>query len=297
MNVNHLGFGFVDKAVLENRDLDIYAVLENRDLDIYAKAVYAYLCVYRNNKTGIAFPSMRKLCTDLNICRNTAIKALHSLRECNVIASRFRAYWGYKFTIPRQEIKGFGSLPKAIMINRSLSAKSKAIYALLCAYAGNKGLSFPRATTICRLLKISRSTYDKYMRQLVASGAVIRKQRRIDGKFNSNLYTLSKEIKLEKASYEAAHIQLIKNICGTYGLTPAPIKYFSNILENIFNKYGRKHIQNIPSYLKTIVKNYMDKHNIPVHTKAMSDSQQLLQKQALLRWQIENVDLLLAEQG
>ena len=62
--------------------------------------------------------------------------------------------------------KGFGILPKYVMLDDSLSIEAKSIYAYLCSYAGNGSTSFPSRDTILRELGIGKDAYYNHFRQL-----------------------------------------------------------------------------------------------------------------------------------
>ena len=280
-DIEYLGFGFVDKAILSNKELDIYA-----------KAVYVYLCVYRNIKNNIAFPSMRKLCRELNICRNTATKAIKSLVELKIIERKFRAYWGYKYEIKRNKCMGYSKVPKAIMIDDRLSAQSKVIYALLCIFAGKDTFAYPKTYTICKLLGICKATYSLHIKLLINYKYITREQQRVDGKFASNFYTLEKFIDTNSIRRKG-NIDLIKGICRKLQLDNAPIKYFVEKLEKNIKKFGTSHIHNIELYIKQMIKNYMKKHNIPIPEKDMTEAETLAFRKARMIYELENFDFLL----
>ena len=88
----------------------------------------------------------------------------------------------------------FGVLPKMPMKDNRLSIQSKAIYAYLCAYAGNDGQSFPSTKLMEYELGISKNTLFKYLKELRLSGYVtVEKVKTNNNQFQNNLYILNSE--------------------------------------------------------------------------------------------------------
>ena len=86
----------------------------------------------------------------------------------------------------------YGILSKTLMKDRNIDIKGKAIYALLCTYAGSSRTAFPGVGLILADLGISKDTYYKHMNKLKQYGYVrVRQENRGNGTFASNIYTLS----------------------------------------------------------------------------------------------------------
>lgn len=86
----------------------------------------------------------------------------------------------------------YGILSKTLMKDRNIDIKGKAIYALLCTYAGSSRTAFPGVGLILADLGISKDTYYKHMSKLREFGYVrVRQENRGNGTFASNVYTLS----------------------------------------------------------------------------------------------------------
>lgn len=86
----------------------------------------------------------------------------------------------------------YGILSKTLMKDRNIDIKGKAIYALLCTYAGSSRTAFPGVKLILADLGISKDTYYKHMGQLREHGYVrVRQENSSGGQFKSNIYTLS----------------------------------------------------------------------------------------------------------
>jgi hypothetical protein len=86
----------------------------------------------------------------------------------------------------------YGILSKVLMKDQRVDIKAKAIYALLCTYAGSSRTAFPGVSLILADLGISRDTYYKHMNQLKKLGYVkVRQENSTGGQFMSNIYTIS----------------------------------------------------------------------------------------------------------
>jgi predicted ArsR family transcriptional regulator len=75
-----LGYGTVTKDAMQDRELTIEA-----------KAIYAYLCSFAGGKDE-AWPSVNKMCYDLNISENRLRKHLNLLIEKEYIERYRRRY-------------------------------------------------------------------------------------------------------------------------------------------------------------------------------------------------------------
>lgn len=86
---------------------------------------------------------------------------------------------------------GYGTVPKLIMQDKSLSVYSKAIYAYFCSFTGGGDSCFPSRDKICSDLNISISSYQKYLKALVERGYItVEQQKNESGTFARNVYTL-----------------------------------------------------------------------------------------------------------
>lgn len=86
--------------------------------------------------------------------------------------------------------KGFGVIPKAVMIDKDLTIEAKAIYAYFASYAGNGNTAFPTRNTILSHLKISKERYYKNLHLLDKLGFILINQKRDNGIYARNIYTL-----------------------------------------------------------------------------------------------------------
>lgn len=87
--------------------------------------------------------------------------------------------------------KGFGILPKYVMLDPDLSLEAKTIYAYFCSFAGNGNTAFPSWQTIVFHLQLNKDTYYKHLKQLTEQGYLTITQERAERSiFAHNIYTL-----------------------------------------------------------------------------------------------------------
>lgn len=73
----------------------------------------------------------------------------------------------------------------------NLTIEAKAIYGMLCSYAGAGATAYPSVDFMCRKLHISRDRFYKHMNLLVGAGIVEKTTYKTErGTFASNVYTL-----------------------------------------------------------------------------------------------------------
>lgn len=126
--------------------------------------------------------------------------------------------------------RGFGSIPKYAMLDPNLSITAKAIYAYLCACAGNGTSTYPGRDTIVYHLGINKDTYHKYSKELRNSGYIsVRKAALQPGqahKFTHNIYTIESSPKRfsEDPRYQAPDAGETISVKGIraagYGMIP-----------------------------------------------------------------------------
>ena len=86
---------------------------------------------------------------------------------------------------------GYGLLPKSVMKDPNLKIESKAIFAYLTTFAGNRDTAFPGRELICKDLGISKDRFYKYMNELKEKGYIeVSQVKDRDGKFAHNVYRL-----------------------------------------------------------------------------------------------------------
>lgn len=198
------GFGTIAKLVTTDTDLSIGA-----------KALYAYLCSYCGNGMT-AFPRRNKIMADLCIVEETYYRYFNELKESGYIkAERGKTYpFANTYTIisrpPKlknaktEEIEGenklyvrgikslgYGTVPKAVMQDRRLHFKAKALYAYICSFAGNGNTAFPSRATILHHLQITINPFQRYIKQLIEYNYIDVEQTKKSGRFANNIYYLN----------------------------------------------------------------------------------------------------------
>lgn len=81
-------------------------------------------------------------------------------------------------------VKGFGLVYKGVLQSKDLNLKAKAIYAYLCAFAGNSNKCYPSVKKITNDLNIDYQTFLKYREELESKGLI--RIEREKNKFNAN---------------------------------------------------------------------------------------------------------------
>lgn len=85
---------------------------------------------------------------------------------------------------------GYGLTYQEVYEMENLTIEAKAIYGMLCSYAGSKAMAYPSVDFICNKLKISRTRFYRHMNLLVGAGVVKKEQRKnenqsFSGNFNN----------------------------------------------------------------------------------------------------------------
>lgn len=87
--------------------------------------------------------------------------------------------------------KGFGMIPKHILVHKELTFEAKGIYLFLSSYADEDRTCYPKRATIMEYLGIkSKNTYYKHLKLLTEKGYVVSSKRRYKKEFTSNIYFL-----------------------------------------------------------------------------------------------------------
>lgn len=99
--------------------------------------------------------------------------------------------WADILRIEGVDAKGFGMIPKLVMIDHELSYRAKAIYAYLCSQAGSGSKAFPARSTILRSLSMCKDAFYTHFNALISAGYVsVTRVASPDGRFGKNIYTL-----------------------------------------------------------------------------------------------------------
>lgn len=214
-----------------------YAMLDPT-LPITSKAIYAYFCACAGS--GVTtFPGRDTVLYHLNINKTTYYKYYEKLKEDGYISVRKaapRPGQGSKFThnihmiesnpkrfsedprfkqpggnetIAFEGIKsaGYGLIPRMVMEDPRVSAKSKALYAYLASYTGGGKSAFPEVKKTLYFLQISHSTYKTLLKELVNVNYVVVTQRRVNGRMGVNDYYLVTNPSMSNASHNTLRNQ------------------------------------------------------------------------------------------
>jgi hypothetical protein len=84
--------------------------------------------------------------------------------------------------------KGFGKMPKSILLSKELTATAKLVYGYLSCYANTDGIAFPSEMRIMQELKIGEEKLRKALNQLKTAGKIAIKR------FKHNAYSLLENI-------------------------------------------------------------------------------------------------------
>ncbi|ALV21033.1 DnaD domain protein [Carnobacterium antarcticum] len=87
--------------------------------------------------------------------------------------------------------KGYGIIPKLVMMDKDLSIEAKAIYSYIASYAGNGVSAFPSIKKICYDLQINEKRFSRHKKVLLEKGYIeVTQERKGGGMFASNVYTI-----------------------------------------------------------------------------------------------------------
>lgn len=88
-------------------------------------------------------------------------------------------------------VRGYGILPKMVMLDRKLTIEAKAIYGYFVSYAGAGNQAFPSVQKILDDLGISKTRYYNHFKLLKDYGYIkVNQIRNNNGVFKHNIYTL-----------------------------------------------------------------------------------------------------------
>lgn len=93
--------------------------------------------------------------------------------------------------------KGYGIVPKLIMLDKRLSIESKAIYSYMCSFAGNGSSAFPSVKRIIADLGIGEKRFYKYRKLLVEYGYMEIIEKRVGNRRGNNTYVLKQMVNSE----------------------------------------------------------------------------------------------------
>lgn len=83
----------------------------------------------------------------------------------------------------------YGLVSTDIIQNSELSLRAKAVYTLLCTYAGNERTCYPLVSTLCERTGVSRRTMERILKELELKNYVTR---------NNKVFIINDGLKKEK---------------------------------------------------------------------------------------------------
>jgi len=192
------GYGIVPKSIAKDWRLSLTA-----------KAIYAYFCVY-SDENNTAFPSRDRILKDLNINKQTYYNHLRQLTESGLIvvsgSHNGGQFGNNRYFIPDMPKKGiptngkYGKVAKAVLTDRELSAKAKGLYTYYSVSICETGGAMPCKEQVMRELGIGCTAFEHLNKELEQNGYIAVYKRIVNGRFSSNLVTLSDGEAVEEVS-------------------------------------------------------------------------------------------------
>lgn len=96
---------------------------------------------------------------------------------------------------------GYGLVPRKLMRDKEITPEAKAIYSYLASFAGAGMSAYPSAKLMAAELGMGTNRFYKHRKQLVEKGFITITKRKVDGKWENNIYTLEVDPK------EQPHLQ------------------------------------------------------------------------------------------
>ncbi len=123
--------------------------------------------------------------------------------------------------------RGYGIIPKTVMLDSDLTLEAKSIYAYFCSYSGAGNSAFPGRDKILADLCMSKDSYYKHYNMLLENGYITVEQTKTDGsRYKNNIYTLvNRPLKFltEASDREYAVIRASGLKSAGYGLVPKAV--------------------------------------------------------------------------
>ncbi len=131
---------------------------------------------------------------------------------------------------------GYGISPKYLMKNPEIPLQSKAIYAYLASYTGNKKYCHPTIETICKDLNVNRSTLNKYLKILKEKGFIrVYRIQNEDNLYKNNVYEIVMSKSQIKNNTTHNHKYNKKNEKSPEEVAPSTSDMKEKILNKIYN--------------------------------------------------------------
>lgn len=111
-------------------------------------------------------------------------------------------------------VAGYGLVEKSVLMDPALSPAAKALYSLLCAYAGHKHTAYPTVSRLTSELVMHRNRFYSALSELIQGELVATEKIRSNGQFSRTLYTLTlrsdgQNTKPVKAPYGKVYRQIL----------------------------------------------------------------------------------------
>ena len=226
--VRHKGYGIIPKIIMIDPILSIEA-----------KALYAFFCSFSGGGSQL-FPGREYILHFLKISKNVYYNALNELKDKGLVSVEQKIGEGGKFTnniftlesspslyssVPDETnmsnayhkvyaegllAAGYGFIPKAVMIDDSISFREKAMYAYICAFSGSGNTAFPSKSVILHQLSIGDSSYRSFIKVLVAHNYIRVVRKHENGKLAGNEYIIVDKPNSTEFSLKP-EIKVIKN--------------------------------------------------------------------------------------
>ena len=202
-------------------------------LSIEAKAVYAYFCAFSGSGTT-AFPGRERILDDLSMSKDSYYRHYRQLTDGGYISVSHEKDKKARFTkniytlvsmpeglsaaaksrsssmehaevyVSGLKSGGYGMIAKAVMTDRRLSVKAKALYAFYAAFTGAGNGAFPSQDMLHHYLGISANSCRKYNKELLAVNYIQVIQRHVNGRLSVNDVILIDNPDIENA--ETRHV-------------------------------------------------------------------------------------------
>ena len=200
-------------------------------LTIEAKGIYCYICSYAGSD-ATAFPGRDKIRDDLQMCKDAYYKHYQLLLDNDYIRVEQKNQGGSShgflkniYEIVESPAKfsaaplshshadtyarirsgglhdtGFGYIPRAIMVDKRLSVKAKALYGYYRSFSGAGDAACPEKKDLLYHLGISAKLYERLMAELVSLNYITVVQRHVNGRLSVN------DIRINTAPDETAAV-------------------------------------------------------------------------------------------
>lgn len=201
------GYGIIPKLVM----------LEGA-VSIDAKALYAYFCAYAGNGFS-CYPPREKILRDLGFSVTTYYIYLRELQTLGLVEikkhrSAGQEWCNNRIILPQQpdlvtraNVKrrridlssslrdfGYGRISLALMTDRRISRRAKALYAYFCAFAGSKACCTPKIEHTLSFLNICVNSYYKYLNELLTYNYItILHRKDLHGRFAASSIVINEQ--------------------------------------------------------------------------------------------------------